>query len=258
VSRIVHLHGGSVLLDHVAAAGIAGDALEWCDVLVFGPTPPVSGEAWYDARARALEELRGQPGPYRQRLIEQDRALATAAADDAAELVLWFGPELFCQTILLALLARLHGRPRVALISPGDLPGKPRGCTVSHLSADELQAAFAVRAAVTPAQTELATRAWDAWRARDQRAALTALLARDLSPLPHLGAAVERWLEEPFQTDRLIDAALARGRRDWRALFHEVQAAEPRPWLTDELFLYRLAKRGLPPDSNGRTAAPKG
>jgi hypothetical protein len=249
---IVHIHGGSILLEKIANAGIEGDALEWCDVLVFGPTPHKSGREWYDVRARALEELSGEAGPYRERLEAQDRALA--AIDPEAEIVLWFGPELFCQTILWALLAKLAGRPRVSLISPGDLPGKPRGCTVSYLTNDELHAAFSVRAAVTPAQTQLAQTTWDAWRAPDQRAALNRLLGQDLSALPHLHAALTRWLAEPARTDQLIEAAIRKGLKDWGEIFRDVQLAEPRPWLTDTLLLHRLAKKGLPPNS---TAAPK-
>jgi hypothetical protein len=126
------------------------------------------------------------------------------------------------------------------LISPGDLPGKPRGCTVSYLSADELRAAFSVRAPAGPAQFELAARAWDAWRADDQRAALQELLEYDLSALPHLSAAIERWLAEPTRTDELIRASLNKGLRDWGEIFRDVQSAEPRPWLTDTLFLHRF------------------
>src|SRR5262249_10879701 len=127
MTRIVHIHGGSVLLDRIADSGIEGDSLEWCDVFLFGPTPAgVSADEWYDLRARALEELGGplQGVSYRDRLVAQDRALAAAADDRDAEIVLWFGPELFCQTIQIALLSRLAGRPRVSLISPGDMPGK--------------------------------------------------------------------------------------------------------------------------------------
>ena len=238
---IVHIHPGSVLLDHIAAADIEGDALEWSECLLFGPTPR-DGD-WYEVRARALAELSGEAGPYRQRLEAQDRALAQAAADADNELVMWFGPELFCQTNLIAVLARIGQRPRVSLISPGDLPGKPRGCTVSYLDADELRAAFAVRSPALAPQFDLAARAWDAWRADDQRKALGELLEYDLSALPHLSAAVERWLLEPARTDEVIDAALRKGVRDWNQIFREVQNAEARPWMTDQLLLHRLAAR---------------
>jgi hypothetical protein len=228
-----------VLLDHIAAAGIEGDTLEWCDVLVFGPTPKTTtAEEWYDLRANALEELGGPAEgiPYRARLVSQDRLLDAAIRDPDAELVLWFGPELSCQAILLALLSRLHGRPNVSLISPGDIPGKPRGCTVSFLSESELHAAFAVRAVVSAAQTGLARRIWDAWR----QGALRERLADDLSPLPHVRDALTRYLAEPERTEDLIREARRAGLRDWRDIYRAVQAAEPRPWLTDTLFLHRF------------------
>lgn len=36
---MIHVHGGSALLDKLGAAAIPGERLEWCDVLCQGPTP---------------------------------------------------------------------------------------------------------------------------------------------------------------------------------------------------------------------------
>jgi hypothetical protein len=241
--RVVHVHGGRLLLEKIEMAGIEGELLEWSDVLVFGPTPNVPRDEWYEVRARALEELMGpaEAIPYEDRLLAQDCALDLAIGDANAEIVLWFGPELYCQAILIALLARLHGRANVALVSPGDIAGKPRGCSVSYMAEEELRAAFAVRAPVGPAQTALAKRAWDAWRAPNARAALSEVLAGDASAIPHVGAAIARWLEEPGRSRALIDAAIANGVREFPAIFQAVQAGEARPWMTGELLLDRLA-----------------
>lgn len=251
--RVVHVHGGRLLLEKIEMAGIEGELLEWTDVLVFGPTPDVPRDEWYRVRAKALEEMNGpaEAIPYEDRLLAQDCALDLAAGDPQAEIVLWFGPELFCQAILIALLARLHGRANVSLVSPGDVAGKPSGCSISYFTEEELRAAFAVRTAVGPAQTALAKRAWDAWRAPNARAALSEVLAGDTSALPHLGAAIARWLEEPAKTHALIDAALAKGIREFPALYQAMQAGEARPWLTGELLLDRLANPDAPRGPTG-------
>jgi hypothetical protein len=247
--RVVHVHGGRYLLEKIELAGIEGELLEWSDVLVVGETPNVATrDEWYDARSRALEEVMGpaEAIPYRDRLLAQDCALDIVARDPNAEIVLWFGPELFCQAILIALLARLGDRPHVSLVAPGDIAGKPRGCTVSYLNDEELRAAFAVRAAVMPTQVAIARRVWDAWRAEDARAQLTAIAATDTSALPHIGAAIARWLEEPAKTDALVRAATAQGAKDFRAIYRAVQDAEARPWLTEEMLLDRLARPDAP------------
>src|SRR5262245_42568833 len=101
---MLHIHGGSHLLQKLEQAGIPGDRLEWCDVLCQGPTPSgLSRDAWYALRAAYLSsDYPDDIELTRQQLAEQDARLAEAAEHD--EVVLWFGPELFCQTILVRLL----------------------------------------------------------------------------------------------------------------------------------------------------------
>src|SRR6266508_3618755 len=138
----IHVHGGSALLGKLAQAKIPGGRLEWSEVLCDGPTPAgVDTDAWYDLRA---DHLAASFAPHareevRERLVAQDRALAAMAV--SAEIVLWFGPELFCQVLLMRLAAWLHGRPaKASLVGPGDLPGRP-GCSVGQLDDAELAAA---------------------------------------------------------------------------------------------------------------------
>jgi hypothetical protein len=254
---IVHVHGGRLLLEHIADAGLPGERLEWCDVLCDGPTPAgLAPDVWYSLRAEYHEETSGpaEGTPYRERLIAQDRALAQLPGGH--EVVLWFGPELFCQSILLYLLAWFDGRSvaggRLSLVSPADTPGRP-GCSVSFLSAAELRAAFALRQRVGRAQTELARRAWEAFCAPDPRA-LDAMLDEDTSALPHLDATLQRHLAElPAHDSGLAESerhaleAIAAGARSFGEAFAAAQRAEARPWLTDVLFAQTLARLAAGP-----------
>jgi hypothetical protein len=239
---VVHVHGGSALLEKLARAGVAGERLEWSEVLCDGPTP-ASADEWYDLRAAHL-------GAPRERLVEQDRALEAAAL--SAEIVLWFGPELFCQAILLRLLAWLDGRgARASLVGPGDLPGR-RGCSVGQMDDAELYAAFAARVPVDERTTGLAARAWQAFTSAHPDA-LPTLLARadvDWSRLPYLNDALRRHLEERpdasglARSERLILESL-----DAPDPFAAVASREARPWLTDMLYanaLRRLASGDAP------------
>ncbi len=105
---MLHVHGGSVLLDRLRTARVPGAFLEWCDVLCQGPTPAaVTSAEWRDVRARFLEDAAGPSGAgAHQRLAAQDVVLARGLAEHD-DVVLWFSADWFCQAILLCLLARL-------------------------------------------------------------------------------------------------------------------------------------------------------
>ena len=260
---MIHVHGGDILLARVRAAGLPGEYLNWCDVVCQGPTPGVDGEAWYRLRAAFYEglptwgsgEAPEPPNGMLSALRQQDLALDAAATAD--EVVLWFGPELFCQAILLRLLDRINDwrrRPRVTLVCPVDAPGvEPGGCTVSGLDHQGLRAAFAAREEVTGAQLEAARHAWAAFRASDPRA-LASIAAGATPWLPPLAAALERHLAElPAPrtglslTERYILESLAEGSTSPAGLWSRVNAREPRRWLTDQILGERLVQLAREP-----------
>ncbi len=270
---IVHVHGGRSLLEGLAAAGIAktaAETLEWCDPVCVGPAPAgLSAYAWYRVRSAYLaagggpgrlpRDRRPAGGPedvqaVEARLREQDRALRAIPA--ATEVVVWAGPELFCQTILmriLVLLAEEPGGRRITLVDPGDQPGSP-GCSFGKASPETLRAMFAARRPADGAALDLAERAWAAFTAPDAEALVT-LVEGDTSALPHLGAALARHLEDlpdgatglSTTETRLLQAleggALARG-----ALLSAIAAREARPFLTDLMLEEILSRLGGGPE----------
>lgn len=245
---MLHVHGGSILLEKLHRAGIPGDRLEWSEVLCQGPTPAgLADDAWYALRAAFLTTAYG-PGTTRDvraELASQDAALAGAAAHD--EIVLWFGPELFCQAILVRLLARFAEHPlertRLSLICVGSYPGVDdhRACTLGALSGDQLTDLFTRRDSVTPGQLALARRAWDSLRAATPEG-LVALVHGDTRALPFLGPALLRLLAELpdaatglSRTEGLILDVLPAPHRGLDA-FVRANEPEPRRWLTDAIF----------------------
>jgi hypothetical protein len=254
MGQVFHLHGGSVLLDHLAAAGIDGQRLEWCDPVCFGPTPPVEGDGWYRARAEYLSAGGGAQGPdaVESRLRAQDQALAEIPA--GSEVVLWVGPELFCQSILMRLLVLLGPRSaelKVSLVDPGDQPGD-KGCGLGNLGAEALNAALAARVPAAPDAFALAARAWTAFTAPTAEP-LVQLVAQDpdLSALPHLGTALLRHLDDlpdgalGLSTSELrLLQALEAGPQQPGALLPALAAREARPFLTDTALAELLARLG--------------
>jgi hypothetical protein len=256
-SAIVHVHGGSVLLEHLSAAAVPGATLEWCDPVCGGPTPaPATADEWYRVRADYLASGPGAPAAsaIEQRLRDQDRALAAIPAN--AEVVIWAGPELFCQAILMRLLVLLGQRPsgRLSLVDPGDQPGSP-GCGLGHLDAAALMAAFQARRPASADAIALARRAWAAFTA-PTAAPLVTLVASDTRALPHLKPALQRHLGDLpdggtglSTTETNLFETLRQGPRELGALMQALAAREARPWLTDTLLaeiLRRLAGTEAP------------
>lgn len=240
---MLHIHGGSIVLEKLRAAGLPGEFLEWCDVLCQGPTPAgLDAGAWRAARAAWLDRTFGADGgrdPL-DRLTTQDRALERAGEHD--EVVLWFGPDWFCQAILVHLLPRLAGGgAKLSLICIGSHPGVDdgRGCTLAFLSGEQLHRLFEHRPAVTDAQLALARHARDAMCAPTPEP-LFQLTREKTSALSFLGAGLRRQLQEfpsPHVglglTEFRILEVLGGKTLPFRELFDGVANQEERRWITD-------------------------
>lgn len=242
---MLHVHPGSILLEKIQRAGVPGDRLEWSEVLCQGPTPQgLSDDAWYTTRAAFLKTSYAGDLDVRASLIKQDETLSAATSHD--EIVLWFGPELFCQAILVRLLAKFAQRPpertTLSLVCVGSYDGVDdhKGCTLGALSGPQLYDLFERREGVTTRMLALARRAWDAISAPTPEP-LAAFLKEDTNALPFLNAALRRLLAELpdvttglSRTERLILDALPVSRG--LDAFVPVNAPEPRRWLTDTIF----------------------
>jgi hypothetical protein len=250
---MLHIHGGSNLLDHLRAAGLPGGFLEWSESLCDGPTPAgLTPDAWRLTRAAFLDSAYGQIDgrPALGRLVAQDRDLDRAAALED-EIVLWFGPDLFCQAILATLLHRFAATPpagRLSLLCIGTYPGVDdrRSCTPAFLSTDQLREVFTHRDPVRPQQLTLARDIWSAWCAPTPEP-LGEVTGRDTAALPYLGDGVRRRLEEfPWtvnglsRTEQGVLTALSTAERSFIQLFEEVGKEEARSWVTDVMLLHRL------------------
>src|SRR4029450_5909705 len=164
---------------------LGGAVLSWQDVLHEGPVPAVDDDELRRVRARFLSECGwGSERSLLESFERRDR-LFRHALEVQTHVVLWFEHDLYDQLQLLQVLAAAD--ETVELIQAADHLGP--------LRADELEALWPERRAVTAATLELARDAWDAFRAPDPTA-LAALLERDTSALPFLAAAVRRLLEE--------------------------------------------------------------
>jgi hypothetical protein len=182
---------GDIAAGTLSEAGIAGKIIPWRDVLHEGPVDSsLSLGALSKQRARFIAE-RGWAGLTQASggFAERDRAIQKL--DDVDEVVLWFEDDLYDQLQLIQLLdffARTpaKGKKVSLVVVDGYIP---------PLSATKIRELDAARPAVTPAQLELARRAWKAFGSDDPQAIL-GLLREDTSALLYLAAALKRHLEE--------------------------------------------------------------
>lgn len=243
---MLHIHCGDSSAGTLRQSGMPGEVTVWCDPVVQGPTPAgLSGEAWHRLRAGylAITAARLTAADVARRLQAEDDALARAPEHD--EVVLWFDACLFDQSILICLLDRLSRLPldktRLSLICIGDFPGFARFRGLGELHPEQLASLFPTRQPVTPEQIALARRAWEAWTAPEPTA-LAALARAETAPLPYLGEALARRLEQfPSTTnglDRLEQEALeaiAEGHDRPFSLFRAVDEREARPFIGDTM-----------------------
>ena len=238
---MLHITNGESVIHSFAAAHIDGAYLSWLDVLYEGPVPDLPHEALAGVRARAISELGwGEEAGVRNAFAARDAALASFHDHGGDEIVLWFEHDLFDQLQLIQALA---------WFAEQDLGGTQ--LSLVYIAAHEqIPALLPERRPVTADQLSLGRAAWKAFCAPDPRAIVELLSPhsfRDLSPLPFLGAALRRWLEEYPSTQnglsrteqQLLEAA-ASGKRDRAAIFLASQQKEESIFLGDSSAWLRL------------------
>ena len=193
-----HVANGHATTSLIGRAAIPGDTDIWADALHDGPVPAgLDDEALRTIRATYLATRGDDAVRFAASLAFSQTAIARSAACD--ELVLWFEHDLFDQLNLIHLLDRMAAAPEkapaVSLICIGSFPGRPAFKGLGELTPAELAPLIDTRQRITAAQYELGRRAWKAFRDPDPRA-IEGLLRDDLSPLPFLGAALRRHLED--------------------------------------------------------------
>ena len=204
---ILHVTNGDCARVLLERSGIPGTFLAWPDVLHEGPTPLVTGEEWFAARAGYVGDDTDDGGAtqeevaaFLRRYREGDAVLESYAQFD--EVVFWFEHDLFDQLLLIRHLWWLREKtgPRFSLVCGQEYLGL--------LRPDEFPPMFDRRQTITPEQIRLGTRAWEAFCGPDPMA-LVPFAAKDHVELPYLRAAIRRQLEE-FPS---VESGLARSER---------------------------------------------
>lgn len=252
---LLHVTNGESAGNTLRQTTLGGAVLSWQDVLHAGPVPAVARRELLRLRARYLSDAGwGSPRAIVGSLERRDGQLLRALRD-GAEVVLWFEHDLYDQLQLLDVLSLAHGSgvaPELVLVDA--FPGKPSFRGLGELTADELETLWPERRRANDEMLASAAEAWEAFRAPEP-SALAEWTCREKTPLPFLGPALQRLLEElpaPGDglsgTERRALEAIAAGRATPRDAFLAEQEAEPAPFLGDTWFFLTLAELGAGPN----------
>lgn len=244
---MLHLTNGESAAGTLRESGVEGAVVAWQDILHEGPVPAhLTLEGLTEVRARFLAE--GNHGTLEE--IRREFAARDAALRAARHVVLWFEHDLYDQLQLLQILATLAHQPETTaeLIVIDRFPGVVPFHGLGQLTAPQLASLWPQRRRVTPADLALAQRAWEAFTASNNPAALRELLDGDLTALPLLRRALERLLEEfptsPTglgRTERQLLDVIAAGAQRFADIFRANQAKETAPFMGDTVVHARLA-----------------
>ncbi len=217
-------------------AGIPGHIFPWRDVLHEGPVVGDSLDAVSESRAKFIADRGwGSHARVANDFKRRDEKLRSARHHD--ELVVWLEHDLYDQLQLFQIFDWLDRNPfedtAVSLICHDTF--------ITNHGPDQLAGRFAGRDVVTAAQLALGRRAWAAFTAPTP-VPWEALLHVDTNPLPFLGPALERLLQELpgpdglSRTERQMLTAVEQGHNTPGSLFQATQAMEDAAFMGDASF----------------------
>lgn len=209
----LHVTNGDSAGEGLRRARLGGDVLAWRDVLHEGPVHATSSDQEFREMRSAFLASRGagRVEEIQSSFASRDAQFDAVGPDDT--MVLWFEPDLYDQLQLCEILARLARRPDVARPR---LEIVPADCLLGPLDSEQFAPLYAARRPVSNADVRRGADCWTAFTSPDPSFLLPLadfFAARDTARsyasdaevvLPHLAAAIVRWLEElPAETNGL-------------------------------------------------------
>lgn len=174
---MINIHNGDVIASRARELGLPGEHIAFREALAAGPVSTVPD---HGARVAFLSSGYGEDMlRVSNALFEQEQRLEEIAGR-REEVVLWFEHDLYCLVHLTYLIQRLR-RSELSLIWSRDplISKRP----------DALELLFDSRAALTPSQSQIAVRVWEAYSSPDPRG-LMRLLEGEVDSIPFLASGL--------------------------------------------------------------------
>jgi hypothetical protein len=239
----MHLLCGDMSGQILRNSSVPGDVQVWMEDFIDGPVPrDVSEDEWRMVRAEYLASLFSDPAPVNPEHAGR-KYERLAEGRNYREVLLWFDACMFDQTIMIHLIDRLSrldlGDARLSLICPGEFPGFDTFHGFALLTPEQMASLLQTRHEISTEEIALARAAWWAFSSPDPTE-IEQVLAGDCSPLPYLGAALTRFLQQYpsaanglSRLEREVLTAVAAGARDLGTIAARARAMEARPYYHD-------------------------
>lgn len=190
---MLHILDGDSSAGTLSRTHITGTKISWREALIDGPAPQnLHGPEWIQVRAQHLTDSYGVDlESCAEDLLGLEQALESSREHE--EVVLWFGPDLFCQLNLLWILNWFAGKKensRLSIVSIDQFPGINDFRCLGQLGAEQLASLFDSRQQLTSRELELGSRAWLAFTSTIPTE-VESLLLDDISALPFLKRALQ-------------------------------------------------------------------
>ncbi len=225
---IYHILNGDALLEKFPEEALEGQRIVFRECLVEGPLDGETPAAFWETRARFIEETYGETrAVYETKVVAQVQQIGQLPG--GAEVNLWFEHDLFCQVNTWFLLALLEERADNMLINrvmPPVDPGADVWRGFGQADGERLVAAYWNRVPLTRADLVLGKDLWEAYRRHDLQR-LEALAARETECFPYLREVVRAHAERypaAGQTSRpvaVLTDIVSAGTTDFPAIFRE-------------------------------------
>lgn len=243
--RTLHIRCGTDIMHKLAAAGFAGDFLNFSDPYAQGPLPTTATlDEFIRMRAEYLEQ-KYQAADALKTLTATYNALQQAR--DYPQVMLWFEHDSYDQLILAKLLHFFSAadlRPtRLKFISVTGFPGVQRFIGIGQLPAEALRVLWEQFSEVSAAQFAFAKQAWHALISPTPEL-LARLVDLPAPALPVMVNALHRHLQELPSlhnglslTEQLtLQGVAAQGPMNAVQLFRDYNLREPLPFLGDRMY----------------------
>ncbi|MEM7237272.1 MAG: hypothetical protein AAF501_05545 [Pseudomonadota bacterium] len=196
--KTLNITNGDGAANIIKQSTVPGDVLPWRDPMHHGPFPAkLALSELGRLRAAYLAGPDADPAEIERDFQLRDQHLKASEGYD--NITLWFEHDLLDQLQILQILDWFSGVRRedmtLDMICIDRFPGKPGFRGIGELSADQMASLTERRHPVTDNMLSLAASGWAAFRSSDP-GDLLAFLDDDLSELPFLAAAMQRYLEE--------------------------------------------------------------
>jgi hypothetical protein len=218
---IYHVLPGDAQVAEFTRAQIPGEVIVCREALIYGPIDAPDLDQFWNERARFIVGEYGEDEiAYHDNVAGELARLTNLEAGD--EVNLWFEYELFCSVNLWFCLWLLNEtQATVYRVEPLGRDVEKRWDGFGGFTAEDMQAAFALRTHLTQTQVEMGANLWQAYRNKDAASLKQIASTCDTDCFPYLNEVAAAAAEEDIRPLEVLKEIRSGGESDFDKIFLE-------------------------------------